>query len=416
MIKKFIISACLLLSLVSFAQEGTSSPYSFYGIGDIRFKGTLENRSMAGVAVEQDSIHINLENPSSYANLKLTTFSLGGTYATKTLKSNTGSASTRRTTLDYLTVGLPLGKFGAGFGLIPYSSVGYKIESLSALDGALNRRLSGNGGLNKVFLGIGYKIAPNFSIGADAHYNFGKIETNSLEFVTNVPIGTRELNTADLSGVNFNIGTMYQAKISKKLSLYTSLNYTLESTLTSKNTRNISSVRYNSGFDVLVVDVLADQNEQVDVKMPSRISFGAGIGESKKWLIGGQVAYQKTSGQANTYNQASNVGYGRYGSVSLGGYYIPSYNSFSSYAKRIVYRGGVKYEKTGLMINSESINDMGLTLGLGLPITGSFSNINIGFELGKRGTTNANLIQENYANFSVGFSLNDKWFDKRRFN
>jgi long-subunit fatty acid transport protein len=416
MIKKFIISACLLLSLVSFAQEGTSSPYSFYGIGDIRFKGTLENRSMAGVAVEQDSIHINLENPASFSNLKLTTFSLGGTYATKSLKSNTGSANTRRTTLDYLAVGLPLGKFGAGFGLIPYSSVGYKIESLSAIDGAVNRRLSGNGGLNKVFLGVGYKIAPNFSIGADAHYNFGKIETNSLEFITNVPVGTRELNTADLSGVNFNIGTMYQAKISKKLSLYTSLNYTLESTLTSKNTRNISSVRYSSGFDVLVVDVLADQNEQVKLKMPSKISFGAGIGESKKWLIGGMVAYQKTSGQENSYNKASNVGYGRYGSVSLGGYYIPSYNSFSSYAKRIVYRGGIKYEKTGLMINSESINDTGFTLGLGLPITGSFSNINLGFELGKRGTTNANLVQENYANFSVGFSLNDKWFDKRKFN
>jgi hypothetical protein len=47
----------LLLSLVSFAQEGTSSPYSYYGIGDIRFKGTVENRSMAGIAVEQDSIH-----------------------------------------------------------------------------------------------------------------------------------------------------------------------------------------------------------------------------------------------------------------------------------------------------------------------------------------------------------------------
>jgi hypothetical protein len=37
------------------------------GLG-IRFKGTLENRSMAGVAVEQDSIHMN---PASYGLLKL---------------------------------------------------------------------------------------------------------------------------------------------------------------------------------------------------------------------------------------------------------------------------------------------------------------------------------------------------------
>ena len=38
MIKKIIVSICLLFSLALFAQEGTSSPYSFYGIGDVRFK------------------------------------------------------------------------------------------------------------------------------------------------------------------------------------------------------------------------------------------------------------------------------------------------------------------------------------------------------------------------------------------
>jgi len=36
--------------------------------------------------------------------------------------------------------------------------------------------------------------------------------------------------------------------------------------------------------------------------------------------------------------------------------------------------------------------------------------------LGKRGTTAANLVEENYANVSVGFSLNEQWFVKRKFN
>jgi long-subunit fatty acid transport protein len=80
MIKKLIIAACLLLSVVSFAQQGTASPYSYYGIGDVRYKGTAEIRSMAGIAVEQDSIHLNIDNPASYSNLKLTTFALGGLY------------------------------------------------------------------------------------------------------------------------------------------------------------------------------------------------------------------------------------------------------------------------------------------------------------------------------------------------
>ncbi|WP_369765772.1 hypothetical protein [Flavobacterium sp. WC2429] len=416
MIKKIIISACLLLSLVSFAQEGTSSPYSFYGIGDVRFRGTAESRSMGGVSVEQDSIHINLENPASFANLKLTTFALGGTYATNKLKSDSKSESAKRTTLDYLAVGLPLGKVGVGFGLIPYSSVGYKIESLSADVNANNRRYSGTGGLNKAFLGVGYKVTSGFSLGADVNYNFGKISTSSLEFITGVPVGTRELNTADLSGVNFNIGAMYQTNLTKKLTLFTSLNYSLESSLNSKNTRNISTVIYNSGFDVAVVDVLDQQNSKVTMKFPSKISLSAGIGESKKWLIGGKIAYQKNPGEANDYNASSNVGYGKYGSVSLGGYFIPNYNSFSSYPKRIVYRGGIRYEKTGLVVNGESINDMGVTAGFGFPITGVFSNVNLGVELGKKGTTTAGLVQENYLKFSLGFSLNDKWFVKSKFN
>ena len=416
MIKKILVSACLLLSLVSFAQEGTSSPYSFYGIGDVRFKGTLENRSMAGVAVEQDSIHMNIQNPASYANLKLTTFTLGGTYATATLKNATESAKATRTTLDYMAVGLPLGKLGVGFGLIPYSSVGYKINYDAENDTENNRRFNGTGGLNKAFLGAGYQINSKFSVGADANYNFGKIETNSLEYIDGVPVGTRELNSADLSGVNFNFGMMYQTKVYKKISIFSSLTYSLESTLNSKNTRNIATVVFNSNFDLAVVDALDDVKSEVSLTMPSKIALSGGIGEARKWLVGGKIAYGKTSGQANNYNDQANVGYGKYGSVSLGGYFIPNYNSFTSYAKRIVYRAGLKYEKTGLVINNESINDMGLTFGLGLPITGTFSNVNFGFELGKKGTTKAALVQENYANLSVSFSLNDKWFEKRKFN
>jgi hypothetical protein len=42
----------------------------------------------------------------------MTTFALGGTYNTTTLKSDTKSENATRTTLDYLAVGLPFGKIG----------------------------------------------------------------------------------------------------------------------------------------------------------------------------------------------------------------------------------------------------------------------------------------------------------------
>ena len=417
MIKKIIIGACLLFSFMSFAQQGTASPYSFFGIGDVRYRGTADIRSMAGVAVEQDSIHINLDNPASFSNLKLTTFAVGAGYSIVKLKTDTETANTNRATLDYLAVGIPTGgRLGFGFGLIPYSSVGYQIESLSEDGSENNNRFDGTGGLNKAFFGAGYKIMSGLSIGADVNYNFGKIQTNSLEFITGVPVGTQETNEVYLSGVNFNTGLMYQTKINKKLNFYSSLAYTIESTLKSENTRNISTVMYNANYNLTVVDTTEDFVIKNDLQMPSKLTFGAGLGESRKWLIGAQITMRDAGSVANYYNEMDNVSYEKGRKYSIGGYYIPKYNSFSGFAKRIVYRGGFRYEKTGLVVNSEDINDIGLTLGAGMPISGSFSNINVGLEFGRKGTTASDLVQENYVNFSVGMSLNDKWFEKRKFN
>jgi long-subunit fatty acid transport protein len=417
MIKKIIVSTCLLFSFVSFAQEGTASPYSFFGIGDVRYKGTAEMRSMAGIGIEQDSIHINLDNPASYANLKLTTFSIGGSYNTTQLKTTTESASTQRTTLDYLAVGLPVGKkMGVGFGLIPYSSVGYKIESIATNVTQNSSRFDGKGGLNKVFLGVGYKINPKWSFGADAQYSFGKIETNSLEFITGIPVGTRESNSVAITGVHFNTGLMFQTKLVSKLNFYSSLSYSLESKLQSVTARNISTVLFDANYNMSVVDQADEVSATTNLKIPSTITFGAGIGETRRWLLGAQVSMRSAAGLANSYNSLSNVAYEGSQKYSIGGYFIPNYNSFSSYVKRLVYRGGLKYEKTGLVVNSQSINDIGMTLGIGFPVSGTFSNVNLGFELGKKGTTTSNLVQENYANFSLSLSLNDRWFEKRKFN
>jgi hypothetical protein len=416
MINKTLIIACLFLSLVTFSQEGTSSPYSFYGIGEARFTGSVENRSMAGLSMVPDSTRINFQNPAGYANLKRTAFTLAGSSNYTKQKSGISDAIAQRTTLDYISLAVPLGKFGAGFGLIPYSSVGYKIENISTDPSINNKRFNGWGGLNRVFLGAGYRILPNLSIGATAYYNFGKIKINSLEFVPYVPIGSRELNVNDLSGVNYNIGLMHQAKINKKMTLFSSLYYTPKSILVSNNTRTIGTVTFDTNYDIQDVDVLDPVTTKTDLNFAQKWTLGLGVGDAKKWLLGAQVSLQDVGELYNNYNTFDNVVYGKYEKYSIGGYYNPSSNPFVSYAKRITYRGGFKYEKTGLIVNSTSINDVGLSFGVGLPITGSLSNTDIGFEYGKKGTTSNNLVQENYFNLSISFLLSDKWFVRSKFH
>ena len=105
--------------------------------------------------------------------------------------------------------------------------------------------------------------------------------------------------------------------------------------------------------------------------------------------------------------------------LSLGGFYIPKYNSFTNYWERVVYRAGLRFETTGLQVQNESIKEFGMSFGVGLPVgtnRNPFSNANLGIEIGKRGTTNANLIQENFLKFKISLSLNDRWFQKRKFD
>ena len=52
--------------------------------------------------------------------------------------------------------------------------------------------------------------------------------------------------------------------------------------------------------------------------------------------------------------------------IAFGGFYIPNYDSFTSYFSRIVYRAGIRIEKTGLHIQNQSIDEYGINFGLGL--------------------------------------------------
>jgi hypothetical protein len=421
MIKKIIVSICLLFSLAIFAQESTSSPYSIYGIGDIKFKGSVENRSMGSISVLPDSIHINIQNPAQLACLKLTGLALGGTYANTKSKTETEEAKARRTSLDYMAIAFPVGKVGIGFGLIPYSSVGYKIGRTAYVTNNNNdtirsiiSRYNGIGGVNKVFLGFGYRLTKNINIGGDLQYNFGTIETNSLQYQTDLQYGSRENNVSDLRGVNFDLGITYQTKVNSKYSFFSSLAYTPEAVLTSGNTRNLEVVLVTSSS----VSPIETQNIAVadtKIKLPSKLSFGSGFGEVKKWLVGGEITFIQNSVMSNRFSDINGATFENSVRYSLGGFFVPNYNSYSSYYKRIVYRGGVRYENTGLVIQNKSITDFAANIGLGMPLGGTFSNINIGLEIGKRGTKYYNLVEENYINISVGLSLSDKWFEKRKF-
>lgn len=412
MFRKIVIGLFILIAGVAMAQEGTTSPYSFYGIGTLKFRGTVENRTMGGLSVFSDSIHTNLQNPASYSQLRLVNFSVGGSHLVSTQKNEITSQSTSTTTLDYIAMGIPMGKLGMGFGVIPYTSVGY--DFYSEIPGGLTE-YTGSGGLNKVFVSLGYQVTPELSVGADANYNFGKIENTSISQLSDVQYATRAFNRSDVLGFSFNFGAIYKRMISENLELTGSVTFSPGTSFTSENYRRVGTVSIIPA-GIFTVDERDVTVADTDFTFPSQFTIGGGIGRPKYWGMGAEYTNQKTSNFTNRSFNIDNIVYKNASKFSLGGYYIPNYNSFGNYFKRVVYRAGARYEQTGLNVDGHDINEFGISFGVGLPVGRLFSNMNLGFEIGSRGTTDFGLIKENFFNTFLSFSLNDRWFEKRLYD
>jgi hypothetical protein len=439
MIKRLIVICITIISSYSFAQQGTASPYSFYGLGSLKFKGTVENRSMGGISVYLDSIHVNLRNPAAYVGKNIESnpfgnesrpvkFTVAGTINELKLKSDSSEESANSSTFDYLAVSVPIGKFGFGFGLLPYTSVGYKLDDFNS-DNELEYRYRGEGGTNRVFAGFGYQISDKLSAGIDINYSFGNIQNTAIELEYTpegdlVQFQTRENSRSDLSGLSVNLGLAFKSMISDKLELSATATFAPESTLNSENERSYSSILLNqfTGEELVrntIEDDLESQGlEETEITIPSQLSFGAGVGQPKLWFVGAEYTLQNTADFSNPFFNSEISTFENSSRFALGGFYIPNYNAFSGYFKRVVYRAGVNFGNTGLVIKDESIKEFGISFGLGLPVGNRslFSNANIGVEYGQRGTTKKNLIQENFLNFNISLSLNARWFQKRKYD
>ena len=410
MLKQIIFAVMLLITGFSIAQNGTTSPYSFFGIGEQKFKGTAENRAMGGLSVYSDSIHLNIQNPAGVANLKLVNFTTGGSYKYVSQKTETENQTATSTTLDYLAIGIPMGKFGASFGILPFSTVGYKLQS--EIDNTITQ-YSGTGGLNKVFMAIAYQFTPNFSFGIDANYNFGNIEKEVLISENDLQFGTKEVIKSDLLGFSFNFGAEYRTKINDYLELTTSATYSPATNFTVKGRRELSTILISSTGSITPIDIRETNLDNVEIKFPSQITLGAGIGSPKDWFIGAQYSNIKTSNFNDPVLNVGTVEFVDANRYRIGGFFIPNYNSLTSYWDRVVYRAGARYEDNGINVRGEDINEFGISFGVGLPVGRLFSNINLGFEVGSRGTTNKGLVKENFFNTFISLSLNDRWFEKR---
>lgn len=419
MIKNLVKIFLLIFTNIALSQSGTNSPYSYTGLGEVNFRGNQINRFMGGLEVYNDSIHANLSNPSSYAKLLLTTYSIGLNYSNNQLTDKNDSKSLISSGLDYIGIAIPTKKFGFGFGIIPFTSVGYKLSQIddSSSSDILNR-YEGEGGINKVFFSLGLYLLKNLSFGVTINYDFGKLKYQTSKFLDDVYLGTVLINESSISGLDIKLATNYEIPVNSKIDLHMMVSYVPQGSLNSNNKRLLitSPLSDPSNIaEIIEIDLAETGLDFTEIQLPSSSIVGFGLGKKSKWFAGAQYIMTNSSNFKNSFNTLPNVSYKDGSQFSIGGFYIPDYSSITSYWKRVVLRMGFRHEVTGIFKNNFGINETGINFGAGLPLPG-YSNVNIGFEYGSRGTKNSNILNEKFWTIRIGFSLNDRWFVKRKYN
>ena len=413
-----ILLPLIIISSFSYSQKSSFSPYSYFGVGDTNFTATVENQMMGSNTVYYDSVHQNMNNAATLSKLKFVNYSVG--VGLKNSSYNTESNNEKSTVagINYISVAIPTKLLSFSFGIKPQTSVGYLLENddKSQNPPELNR-FTGSGGISNAFVSIGFELFKNWGFGISSSYAFGNLNHYHTKILEDVELYTRVSSESSVSGLDYNFSTAYQKTFGEKITLYTGIIYQPEANYTSQNNQTINTINPNGNYggDSEIIDLSSMGLKETNIKIPKSISFGLGFGEDKKWYLGANYKKTDAGGYKNQLMSLENVEFNSSQTYSLGGFYLPKYDSFTNFFSTVTYRAGLRYKSGGLYVNNQQVNEIGLNFGFGIPLAG-ISSANLGFEIGQRGTNKSSLIKEKFFSIRIGVSLNDLWFIRSMYN
>ena len=407
---KHIILATLFLAagITSALAQSSTSPYSRLGFGILNDNATGMQRSMGGVGYAmQNGRQINVMNPASYSQVDSLTFlwDIGMDLTNCWSKEYDKSGYNLGGGLDYITGQFRIAKnLGAALGLVPFSSVGYSFGGDLATG---TDSKSGVGGLNELFLGVGYQPFKGLSIGANFSYLFGTTtNTTQVTYITTSQF-TRSLEVRDW---NVRAGLQYGFNFSRKNRVVLGVTYSPKKAMHGTAMGTMSDVTLDKK-----VDTVANMSLKGNYELPTTIGAGISYTYDNRLNLEVDYTYQQWSKAKYTpinYFEVPSTKWNDRWKVAAGVSYIP--NPRGSYLKRMTYRLGAFYNNDYTNVNGNDVRDYGVTLGFSFPALNSKTLVNLGVEWKHRYTAPTNLLKEDYLNVTLSVNFNEMWFWKNK--
>ncbi len=437
---KLLFALVLSSSFPTFSQSLTLSPYSRFALGDLQQPLFVRGSGM-GQAVQavRSRSNLNPANPASYSALGLTTFEAGLHSSFTTLKTNADIQTYRNSGFNYVALGFPISekkKIGGSVGLMPFSSVGYKIteERDYGFAKAFNV-FEGGGGLSKLYLGFGKDFWKRLSIGVQGSYIFGNMtNVRNMTFSDPTLHNLKDDRSKQVSGFFGEAGFQFHFDIkdSSKVDILTGkrklkhlynmcIGGTSNMQTNLNGTQQVEVFSYQFFGGTLITDtVLYQPAAKGNIVYPMGFSGGMVFQEFDQWSILADVGFRQWKNFTNFGNIENLANQLRF---SLGYSYIPDFSAEKKrhYMRTVEYRAGLRYDQGFLSLNSTRVGEKAISIGLGLPFIlqkqlsdKEAARIQLSLEFVNRGTTKQNLISENYFRFLFGITFNDKWFQQRK--
>lgn len=419
----FILFSLALAPQLLQAQE--NSAYTRYGIGELKSKSFAELRGSGEISAAFNSAtDYDINNPASLAFLKLTTFQFGGFANVLWVKTKSQQSDYSNSSMDYLSLGFPVikNRWGAAIGLSPVSRANYNaVQKFDAPSpaGVTANSFSGGGSFNQFYFANGLRVK-NFSVGLNVSYLFGTISyINTMEFAdTANAYNTLKQESRTIGAVSMNGGVQYNLAIGKKYHLSFGVDGNLKTNL--NTSRDVLFKRFvnenlsdGSVYQNIKDTVYTTNGEKGNIVLPLQLDGGVIIKKEDKFFGGVQFHYGKWSDYRSFGESDSTANNWR---ISAGGEWIPNSKSIDSYFDRVRYRLGAYYGTNYIRFAGSNFNQYGVTAGVGFPVRRSGSLLNITFDVGQSGNVKNNLIRQTYLRTTIGFSLSDVWFLKRKFD
>ncbi len=416
------------------STKNTYSIYSMYGIGDIATQGSLATRSMGGAGVaSRSSAMINLLNPASYSMSIpkgiLMDIGVEGEMVTNTKLSDRSSYLAGN--VHNISLQIPLAKgIGLGFGIAPYSTVGYYMNDYATnVDyGLFTYNYTGSGDITEVNLGVGVIVTKGLSIGASLKYYWGLLERYYSLSVT--PITTSSsfstalgMESVYVSNFKAQFGVQWDVMMQTNRRMTLGATYDLGGDITPEVDYLMIS---GSSADIVTI-TSKDLTEYQELKLPHRVNAGITY-RDRKWHLAADFAYQAWGGDSQTLtSEGVEVAYVNSSTLKLGFEYIPNRMDARYKYKRFTYRGGARAGNYYQSFGGEKLPEWAITAGIGFPISMfGMSNVDLGVEYGGlgnmksviAGTERMNLIRQNSFKVSIGVTLfgDDYWFQRIKYD